>query len=127
MPGLVCASSATSVGAIAGMKRTLAEESVPSYGEPHPKKRKVIHQLHHTQPIQNIPEPISAELDFTGQSREFFDEQLKRAIAIECRGIGYDSARPEAIEKFRGLVDGCMHIEPTCRGTGFAKLIANRA
>jgi hypothetical protein len=118
MPGLVSASSTASVGATAGMKRTFAEESVPSYGEPHPKKRKVIHQLHHTQPIQNIVEPISAEHDVTGQSREFFEQQLKRAIAIECKGIGFDSARPEAIEKFRGLVDGCMYTSSKCGDAG---------
>lgn len=107
MPGIVAPSSVASVGSIVGMKRTLVEEAAPSYGEPHAKKRRVIHKLYHTQPTQHIHEPISAELDFTGQSKEFFDRQLQRAIAIECKGLGYDGAAPDAMERFRALVDGC--------------------
>lgn len=108
MPGLISPSSAASVGAVAGMKRAYAAESVPTYGEPHPKKRKVVHKLHHTQPIQQIVEPVSAEIDPTGESKDFFDHQLLRAIALECKGVGFDGARPEVLEQFRALVDSCM-------------------
>lgn len=108
MPGILLSPSASSVGAIAGMKRAHAAESVPTYGEPHPKKRKVLHQLHHTQPTQHIADPISAELDGFGESKDFFDQQLRRAIAIQCRSIGFETARPDALEEFRGLVDSCM-------------------
>ncbi|KAF2798725.1 hypothetical protein K505DRAFT_371463 [Melanomma pulvis-pyrius CBS 109.77] len=108
MPGLVVCSSAASVGAIAGMKRAHAGEATPAYGEPHPKKRKVVHRLHITQPIENIIEHTSGELDTSGESKDFFDHQLRRAIALQCKCIGIDSARPEVLEMFRGLVDSYM-------------------
>lgn len=87
------------------MKRTFLEESTPAQSQI--KKRKVTHYLHHTQPSY-IPEPSNAELDYTGQHNDFFGQQLERAIALQCKGIGYDSMRPEAMEMFRGLVDGFM-------------------
>jgi hypothetical protein len=46
-------------------------------------------------------------LDAFGDSKDFFDEQLRRAIAIQCRGLGFEGARPDALEEFRGLVDSC--------------------
>jgi hypothetical protein len=108
MPGIILPSSASSVGAITGMKRAHLAETAPTYGEPHPKKRRVLRELHHTQPIQYIIDPISTELDSYGDSKDFFDQQLRRAIAIQCRGIGFEGARPDALEEFRGLVDSCM-------------------
>lgn len=108
MPGIVLAHSALSVGATAGMKRAYAADAVSSYAEPRAKKRKVLHQLHHTQPVHHIVDPVSAELDNFGNNKDFFDQQLRRAIAIQCRGVGFESARPDALEEFRGLVDSCM-------------------
>ncbi|KAF1843118.1 uncharacterized protein K460DRAFT_139778 [Cucurbitaria berberidis CBS 394.84] len=109
MPGILLSPSASSVGTIAGMKRAHdAAETVPTYGEAHPKKRKVVHQLRHTQPVQHIVDPISAELDSFGGSKDFFDQQLRRAIAIQCKGMGFDTARPDALDEFRGLVDSYM-------------------
>jgi transcription initiation factor TFIID subunit 8 len=108
MPGIIYSPSASSVGAVAGMKRAHAAESVPTYGEPHPKKRKVVHQLHHTQPVHHIVDPISADIGDFGDSKEFFDQQLRRSIAIQCKAMGFETARPEALEEFRGLVDSCM-------------------
>lgn len=108
MPGVLLSPSASSVCATAGMKRAHAAESVPTYREAHPKKRKVLHQLHHTQPVQYIIDPISAELDGFNDSKDFFDQQLRRAIAIQCRSMGFEGARPDALERFRGLVDSCM-------------------
>jgi hypothetical protein len=90
-----------------GMKRTLADASAPP--QPFAKKRKVIHKLHHTQPT-HIPEPISAELDSTGVNKGFFDKQLQRAIAVSCAAAGYTSTKPEALEMFHGLVDGCKSL-----------------
>jgi len=90
------------------MKRAHAAEVAPQHGQPHLKKRKVLHHLHHTQPVQHIVDPISAELGDFGDSKDFFDKQLRRAIAIQCRGIGFHGARPDALEQFRGLVDSCM-------------------
>lgn len=107
MPGLIDSSRASCVGAPAGMKRAFVEEAA-SYGERYPKKQKVTHRIHHKQPLENIHEYINAEGDQTRYSRDFFNQQLNRAIAIECRSMGFDSARPEAVEKFRGMVDGCM-------------------
>ncbi|KAJ4361811.1 hypothetical protein N0V83_010752 [Neocucurbitaria cava] len=106
MPGVLLSRSASSVGAIAGMKR--AHAAGTTYGEARPKKRKVIHQLEQTQPIQHIVEPISAELDPFGHSKDFFDHQLRRAIAIQCRGIGFETARPDALDEFGALVDSYM-------------------
>lgn len=108
MPGVLLSPSASSVCATAGMKRAHAAESVPTYREAHPKKRKVLHQLHHTQPVQYIIDPISAELDGFNDSKDFFDQQLRRAIAIQCRSMGFEGARPDALERFRGLVDSYM-------------------
>ncbi|KAF2713041.1 hypothetical protein K504DRAFT_461623 [Pleomassaria siparia CBS 279.74] len=108
MPGLIAYSSPASVGAIAGMKRAHAEEAAPSYGEPHHKKRRVLHQLHHTQPTEHIIEHTSGEFDTDSESKDFFEQQLRRAIAVQCKSIGFDSARPEVLEMFRGMVDSYM-------------------
>jgi transcription initiation factor TFIID subunit 8 len=115
MPGLIAYPSAVSVGAIAGMKRAYGEEAAPAYGEPHPKKRKLLHRLHHTQPTEHIIEHTNGE--FGGESKDFFDHQLRRAIALQCKAIGFDSARPEVLEMFRGMVDSCTLslMRPRCR------------
>ena len=110
MPGIINTSSAASVGYIAGMKGNSIEGPAPSYGEPHPKKRKLTHKLHHTQPTQHISETLNAEIDPFGVNKDFFDRQLQRAIAIECKTVGFDGARPEALEAFRGLADGCKSL-----------------
>lgn len=91
------------------MKRAHDAGDVPTYGQPHPKKQKVTRYLHHAQPIQNIADPISAEIGDFGDSKEFFGQQLRRAIAIQCKSIGFETATPEALEGFAGLVDSCMH------------------
>lgn len=106
MPGVITPLSAASVGAVVGMKWPRAAESAPTYGEPPSKKRKVTHKLNHTQPIQHIAEPIGGGFGATGD-KQFFDTQLQRAIAIQCKGVGFDGARPEALEMFRSLVDAC--------------------
>lgn len=103
MPGLLLSPSAGSEGAPTGMKRAHAEQAAPGSN----KKRKVHHELHHVQPIQHIVDPVSAELDPFGTSKDFFDQQIQRAIAIQCKSIGFDSARPEALEEFRAMVDSC--------------------
>jgi transcription initiation factor TFIID subunit 8 len=108
MPGIIYSPSASSVGASAGMKRAHDAEAVPTYGQPHPKKQKVVHQLQHTQPVQYIADPIGAEIGDFGDSKDFFDQQLRRAIAIQCKTMGFDTARPDAMEEFAGLVDSCM-------------------
>lgn len=109
MPGIINSPlSDSSVGAVAGMKRVHDADSVPTYGAPHPKKQKVKHQLRYTQPIQHIADPISAEIGDFGDSKEFFHQQLRRSVAIQCKAQGFDSASPEALEEFTGLVDSCM-------------------
>lgn len=105
MPGLISPSSASSGGAIAAMKRAHDGEGATHQGASL-KKRKVLHKLHHTQPVQYLVDPISAEFGF-GDSKDFYDQQLRRAIAIQCKSLGFDSARPDALEEFRGLVDSC--------------------
>jgi transcription initiation factor TFIID subunit 8 len=112
MPGLVSPLSAASDGAVAGMKRAYVAEAVSTYGEPHPKKRKVVHQLRYTQPIQYISDPIGGGFGADGD-QQFFDHQLRRAIAIQCKGVGIDSADGAVLEKFAGLVDECM-AHPSC-------------
>lgn len=108
MPGIINSPlSDSSVGAVAGMKRPHDADIVPTYGQPHPKKQKVVHQLHHTQPVQHIIDPISAEIGDFGDSKDFFDQQVRRAIAIQCKAMGFDTATPEALEEFRALVDSC--------------------
>ncbi|CAA9958888.1 hypothetical protein PTNB73_01016 [Pyrenophora teres f. teres] len=90
------------------MKRARVAEDAPAYGEPHSKRRQVVRTLQHTQPIEHIVDPISAELDTYGESKDFFDQQLRRAIAIQCKAIGFESARPDALEDFRALVESYM-------------------
>lgn len=107
MPGILLTPSASSVGAITGMKRAYAEIA-SSHGEPRARRRKVVHQLQHVQSTHHIPDPVSAELDGFGNGKDFFHEQLRRAIAIQCRGVGLERARPDALEQFVGLVDACM-------------------
>jgi transcription initiation factor TFIID subunit 8 len=108
MPGILLSPSASSEGVFAGMKRAHDADTAPTYGEPHPKKRKLVsRQLHYKQPTECIIDPISTELDGYGDNKDFFDHQLRRAIAIQCRGIGFESARPDALEELRGLVDSC--------------------
>lgn len=107
MPGIILSPSASSEGATAGMKRARVVENAPKYGEPHSKRRQVVRALHHTQPIEHIVDPISAELDTYGESKDFFDQQLRRAIAIQCKAIGFEGARPDALEEFRALVESC--------------------
>ncbi|KAF1934718.1 hypothetical protein EJ02DRAFT_390281 [Clathrospora elynae] len=109
MPGVLLSPSASSVGAFAGMKRAHVAGSAPACGEPHAKKkRRVLHELQHTQPVHYIVDPISTELGSFGDSKDFFDQQLRRAIAIQCKAMGFDGAHPDALEKFRGLVDSYM-------------------
>ncbi|KAL5116430.1 hypothetical protein ACEQ8H_005666 [Pleosporales sp. CAS-2024a] len=109
MPGIVRSPlSDSSVGAVAGMKRAHAADSVPTYGEPHSKKQKVLHQLRHIQPVHHIVDPISAEFDSFGDQKGFFDQQLRRSIAIQCKAQGFDTATPEALEGFASLVDSYM-------------------
>ncbi|KAF2875628.1 transcription factor TFIID complex subunit 8 C-term-domain-containing protein [Massariosphaeria phaeospora] len=108
MPGLVPASSAATFGAVAGMKRAFEAETVPAYGDAHPKKRRVVRSLHHRQPVDHVVEPIAAEFDATGVSKEFFDHQVRRSIALQCKVAGFDGARPEAMEQFVGLLDSYM-------------------
>lgn len=90
------------------MKRPHDGDGPAQHGAPL-KKRKALHRLQHTQPVQYMVDPISAEFAF-GDSKDFYDQQLRRAIAIQCKTIGFDTARPDALEQFRGLVDSCMTI-----------------
>jgi hypothetical protein len=108
MPGIINSPlSDSSVGAVASMKRAHDADSVPTYGAPHPKKQKVVHHLRHKQPVQHIADPVSAEIGDFGDSKEFFHSQLRRSIAIQCKAQGFDTATPEALEEFTGLVDSC--------------------
>jgi transcription initiation factor TFIID subunit 8 len=120
MPGIIYSPSDSIAAAVAGMKRPfeIDDTRVPTYGEPHPKKQKVAHRLHHMQPVQHIIDPVSAELADFGGCKEFFDQQVRRAIAIECKSAGFESARPEALEEFRALVDSCTASLATCVASG---------
>lgn len=106
MPGLLSPLSASGTGAVAGMKRPHEDVSVPTYGQPHPKKARVAHHLHHTQPVAQLVEPLGGGFG-AADDQEFIHTQLRRAIAIQCKGIGFASARPEAIESLVGLVHEC--------------------
>lgn len=108
MPGLVAGSRVAGVDSIAGMKRTFDGEAAPSHQGRPVKKQKVVHKLNHTQPVEHIVEYVCAEQDYSKQHKDFFDQQLRRAIAIQCRANGFDGARPEALERMRALADGCM-------------------
>ncbi|KAF2742758.1 hypothetical protein M011DRAFT_471942 [Sporormia fimetaria CBS 119925] len=118
MPGLVATTSVPSTGTTTTMKRAIDPDTAQAPGDRLLKKRKVVHTLRHTQPIEHIHEHIesdrySAELCLNEtQPRvdlgEFFGDQMLRAIAVECRAAGFESARPEALERFRAMVDSYM-------------------
>jgi transcription initiation factor TFIID subunit 8 len=117
MPGIILSPSASSLGPTAGMKRALEAQPASAFAEPHRKKRRVVHHIHHAQPVHHIVEPINPETTDSGDCKDFFDQQLRRAIAVQCRGTGFDSTRPDALEEFRGLVDSCTFCAPSgCRG-----------
>ncbi|KAF1972037.1 hypothetical protein BU23DRAFT_509200, partial [Bimuria novae-zelandiae CBS 107.79] len=107
MPGLLSPLSASGTGTMAGMKRPYEDVSVPTYGEPHAKKRKVTHQLLHRQPNANLVEPLGGGFG-AADDQEFIDTQLRRAIAIQCKGVGFTSARPDAVESMASLVHEYM-------------------
>lgn len=109
MPGIISPLSASGTGTVAGMKRPYEEVSVPTYGQPHPKKRKVVHRLHHTQPVSHLVEPLGGGFG-AADDQEFINRQLQRAIAIQCKGVGFDTARPEAIESLAGYVHDCTAL-----------------
>lgn len=118
MPGIISPLSAGSVGDLAGMKRTHPDAQPPHGATQQPtKKRKVVHQIRYAQPIGHIIEDTSAEIDPTGEHKEFFDHQLKRAIAIQCKAAGFDTARPEVLESFRNMVDQCRSRARLCDGS----------
>ncbi|KAF2729179.1 hypothetical protein EJ04DRAFT_502764 [Polyplosphaeria fusca] len=95
----------------AGMKRSFSGEArALAYGEPHPKKRRILHKVQHAQPTQHIIEPINAEFDVGNGSeyKNFFHDQLRRAIAIQCKADGFDGATPEGMQFFTAMVDEFM-------------------
>ncbi|KAF2635740.1 hypothetical protein P280DRAFT_411180 [Massarina eburnea CBS 473.64] len=107
MPGLISPPRAASVGTVAGMKRTRTDEAAPPHGVPNLKKRKVIRGLRHTQPTQHIVEPVGGGFGAQGD-KGFFDQNLKRAIAIQLNGAGFASATADAMESMRGMVEDYM-------------------
>lgn len=108
LPNGVASSLGADIGMNAGMKRAHPSGGMENSGQPTPsKKRKVTHGLQHKQPVHHVVDPVSAEFDPFGDSKDFFDHQLRRAIAIQCKSIGFDSARPDALEEMRALVVSC--------------------
>ncbi|KAF2175681.1 hypothetical protein K469DRAFT_609963 [Zopfia rhizophila CBS 207.26] len=92
----------------AGIKRLYGEEhaeEAPSTGRPNHKKRKIKHQLLYKQSTHHITDYVSSEFDPESQNKGFFNQQLFRAIGITCKAVGFDSARPEALEALRGLAE----------------------
>lgn len=106
MPGIISPLSASGTGTVAGMKRPYEEVSVPTYGQAHPKKRRVVHHLRHTQPGSQLVEPLAGGFGAAGD-QQFIDQQLRRAIAIQCKAIGFDASRPEALEAMAARVHDC--------------------
>jgi transcription initiation factor TFIID subunit 8 len=109
MPGIISPLSASGTGTAAGMKRPYEEVSVPTYGQPHPKKRKVVHRLRHTQPVSHFAEPLGGGFG-AADDQEFVASQLRRAIAIQCKAIGFDGAKPEALEAMAARVQDCTAL-----------------
>ncbi|ORY10064.1 transcription factor TFIID complex subunit 8 C-term-domain-containing protein [Clohesyomyces aquaticus] len=101
MAGIRHAPTEPSTTPLSGQKRP----HEPSTSHP-PKKRKTTHSLQHTQPTSLIPEPINPE--HPHPSKDFFTTQLHRAIAIELKAQGFDSALPSAMARMHGLVDSFM-------------------
>ncbi|KAK7183256.1 hypothetical protein DPSP01_011802 [Paraphaeosphaeria sporulosa] len=107
MPGIISPLSASGTGTVAGMKRPYEEVSAPTYGQPHPKKRKVVHSLRHTQPGLQLVEPIAGGHGAAGD-QEFIHHQLRRAIGVQCKAVGFDGSRPEALEALVAQVHNYM-------------------
>ncbi|KAF1948972.1 hypothetical protein CC80DRAFT_540606 [Byssothecium circinans] len=107
MPGLIYSPGAVSNGTVASMKRARVEEAPAMLDVPNPKKRKVVRGLRHTQPLPQNVEPLGGGFGAEGDT-EFFDAQMRRAIAIHLKGAGFASATPEVMESMRGMVDDYM-------------------
>ena len=125
MPGIISPLSASGTGTVAGMKRPYEDMSVTTYSQPHPKKRKVVRGLRHTQPGSQLIEPIAGGFGAAGD-QEFINQQLRRAIGIQCKAIGFDGSRPEALEALVAQVHNCTASPTPPRQPAASLCIADR-
>jgi hypothetical protein len=60
--------------------------------------------VHHSVSHQ---QQLDAEAPSRSDDAAFYDAQLERSIALALVAVGYDRAKPEALEAFRGEVEQC--------------------
>ncbi|KAL1614636.1 hypothetical protein SLS54_009606 [Diplodia seriata] len=99
MPGLRFPDASSTQNHIAGTKRPLA----PDDEQFSSKRRRVVrHGIRHKQPWREDP-AVAAP-----QDEAFFQAQILRACSISLTAIGFESAKPTALEAFRAQVDEFM-------------------
>lgn len=85
---------------LAGKKRPSPDSGAADRDEQANKKRKVRRRLQH---VQARP----AHIEVAPQDPVFVQGQLLRSISAALAMAGFDSAKPSALEMFRGAVEEC--------------------
>ncbi|EOD47285.1 putative bromodomain associated protein [Neofusicoccum parvum UCRNP2] len=87
----------------AGMKRPLPDDHSTQLQQAPPKRRRIVHhQIRHKQPWREDPAVASP------QDEAFFQSQVLRAISVGLTAVGFEGAKPTAMEAFRAQVDEFM-------------------
>ena len=91
-----------------------AAETVLINGKPCTKKRKVLHQLYHTQPVHCIVDPISAELDSFGDRKEGYYVRSSCLAVHQSKGTLAVSSFKASISTLERTVGYSTAPAPAC-------------
>ncbi|EKG14401.1 Bromodomain transcription factor [Macrophomina phaseolina MS6] len=87
----------------AGTKRQLPGDQPTSLQHAPSKRRRIVrHGIRHKQPWREDPSVTSP------QDEAFFQSQILRAISVGLTSVGFEGAKPTALEAFRAQVDEFM-------------------
>lgn len=87
----------------AGIKRELPDDQSNSLQLTSSKRRRIVrHGIRHKQPWREDPSITSP------QDEAFFQSQILRAISVGLTSVGFEGAKPTALEAFRAQVDEFM-------------------
>lgn len=98
MPGLRYPDASSTQNYAAGTKRPIDDDQQYSFSK---RRRIVRHGIRHKQAWREDP-AIAAP-----QDEAFFQAQVLRAVSIGLTAVGFESAKPTALEAFRAQVDEC--------------------
>ncbi|OJD34131.1 bromodomain associated protein [Diplodia corticola] len=124
MPGLRYPDASSTQNHAAGSKRPLAPDD-EQYALSSKRRRVVRHGIRHKQAWREDPS-IAAP-----QDEAFFQAQILRACSISLTAVGFESAKPTALEAFRGQVDEYVRVSmeharrTTATPSDFARALAH--